>query len=245
MYRLITIIILLCSFNALAKPTAVFFDCDGVLVDTPHMKYAAWNRALNDFNIKISVDEYQEFIGYSLQHIANAIAVKYNPKLDQEKLIALRDEYYKIEQKKGVPVLQPGVDYLNALLERKDEFGIKIAVVSADRREAIIRNLQFAGVKHELLDGVFSGRDDLTHIKDPEGTNKPKPYIYQLAATKLNVNPTTTVVFEDSNAGVVSANSAGMTVIAVPNPLTKNHDFSAAKVVTNFNKLNVADINNF
>lgn len=131
---------------------------------------------------------------------------------------------------------------MNSLLEQKDKLNIKIAVVSSDNREAIMRNLSFAGVKYEMLDGVYSGHDDLKHINDPEGTNKPKPYIYILAAQKLGIDPRSAVVFEDTNAGVISASLAGMYVIAVPNKFTLGQDFSNAKLVTDFDKFSISDL---
>lgn len=245
MKKIIIAIIFICSFSVYAKPTAVLFDCDGVLVNTPYMKYEAWKKALNEQNIDITIDEYRPFIGHSLAHIADAIAAKHNFKIDQQKLISQRDLYYKAEQKKGVPLLKPGIAYLNMLLENKHDLDIKVAVVSSDTREAIMRNLEFAGVKYKLLDGVFSGRDDLQHINDPEGTNKPKPYVYQLAAQKLGIDPKTTIVFEDSNSGVLAAHRAGMIVVAVPNMLTDKQDFSKANYITRFENLSLADLNDF
>jgi len=237
MKKFVVAIIFMCSLSVSAKPTAVLFDCDGVLVNTPYMKYEAWKKALNEQNIDITIDEYRPFIGHSLAHIANAIAAKHDFKIDQAKLIARRDLYYKAEQKKGVPLLEPGIAYLNMLLENKYALDIKIAVVSSDTREAIMRNLEFADVKYKLLDGVFSGRDDLQHINDPEGTNKPKPYVYQLAAQKLGIDPKTTIVFEDSSSGVIAAHTAGMIVVAVPNVLTDKQDFAKANYIAYFENL--------
>jgi len=98
----------------------------------------------------------------------------------------------------------------------------------------IYENLAQIGVSKEAFDAILSGKDDLTHIQDPEGTNKPKPYIYQLAADRLAVKPQECLVFEDTSAGVISAADAGMDVIAVPNEFTKEHDFSRALYMTTF-----------
>lgn len=245
MRNLAIAIMLICSFNTYAELTAVLFDCDGVLVNTPYMKYEAWKKALKQQNIDISIDQYRPFIGHSLAHIANAISKEHVGSVDTAKLIDMRDAYYKEEQKKGVPLLNSAILYLNSLLARKDELNLKVAVVSSDTHEAIMRNLKFAGVKYELLDGVFSGRDDLLHINDSDGTNKPKPYIYQLAAEVLKIDPRTTVVFEDSSSGVIAAATAGMNVIAVPNVLTNGQDFTKAKKITSFDKISIDDLYNF
>jgi beta-phosphoglucomutase-like phosphatase (HAD superfamily) len=39
------------------------------------------------------------------------------------------------------------------------------------------------------------------------------------------------VAFEDSRAGTVAARTAGLWTVAVPNPSTQHHDFSAAHLV--------------
>jgi beta-phosphoglucomutase-like phosphatase (HAD superfamily) len=67
----------------------------------------------------------------------------------------------------------------------------------------------------------------------------PKPYIYQLAAQNLGIDPRECIVFEDSNAGVEAAFTAGIDVIAVPNEFTKNQDFSHAVRVTKFNDVDI------
>ncbi len=241
--KLIVIMLAVCSFSIFARPSAVLFDCDGVLVDTEYMKFEAWKEALSKDKISFTIEEYMPLVGYSSEHIANDIADKKNIKLDTVKLIAMKEKLYKAQQKNGVPPIKPAIIYLNTLLEQKDNLQIKIAVVSSDTHEAILRNLKFAGVKYKLLDGVFSGHDDLKHIRDSEGTNKPKPYIYQLAAQKLDINPAATIVFEDTNAGVVSASLAGMIVIAVPNQFTEHQDFSKARVVTSFKNFSISDLN--
>lgn len=245
MKRLIVLILVICTFSVFAKPTAVLFDCDGVLVDTEYMKFEAWKEALSKDGINFTIEEYMPLVGYSSIHIANAIVKIKNVKIDTTKLIAIKDELYKTQQKKGVPPIKPAIVYLNTLLEEKNKLQIKVAVVSSDTHEAILRNLKFAGVKYKLLDGIFSGHDDLKHISDPQGTNKPKPYIYQLAAQKLGINPASTVVFEDTNAGVVSAALAGMIVIAVPNQFTQHQDFLQAKLTTSFTKFSITDLKKY
>ena len=34
---------------------AIIFDCDGVLVDTEHLKFLAWQQALATLNIELSI----------------------------------------------------------------------------------------------------------------------------------------------------------------------------------------------
>ena len=73
---------------------------------------------------------------------------------------------------------------------------------------------------HDKRVAILSG-SDVIH-------SKPAPDIYLLAAEQLEVDPKECVVFEDSQAGVIAANSAGMTVFAVPNFFTSHQDHSQA-----------------
>lgn len=80
----------------------------------------------------------------------------------------------------------------------------------------------------DLFDVILSGHDDLIDYSDPEGVNKPKPYIYLHAAKLLNVSPTECVVIEDSMTGIISSKTAGCITIAIPNRFTEMQDLSAA-----------------
>ena len=67
------------------------------------------------------------------------------------------------------------------------------------------------------LDTAFdfiASRDDVEH-------GKPGPEIYRLVAYELGVDPTECLVVEDSPAGVQAALAAGMQVIAVSTPFTR------------------------
>ena len=84
---------------------------------------------------------------------------------------------------------------------------------------------------HEIIDAfdvVVSGQDDLSHYLDPEGVNKPKPYIYLHAAKLLGLEPSECVAFEDSYTGLLAASKAGLITFAVPNTFTREQDFSLA-----------------
>ena len=51
---------------------------------------------------------------------------------------------------------------------------------------------------------------------DEVENGKPSPDVYLEAARRINVDPMNCVVFEDSEAGILGAESAGMKVVVVP-----------------------------
>jgi len=60
-----------------------------------------------------------------------------------------------------------------------------------------------------------ASRDDVEH-------SKPDPEIYLLAAKELDVFPSECLVVEDSPLGVLAAQNAGLSVVAVSTPFTRN-----------------------
>ena len=74
---LITLIGIRSSNISLAKPAcleAIFFDMDGVLVDTEFLKFQAWQGALKrDLNIDFTLDEYNKLVGLSSEEILDKI----------------------------------------------------------------------------------------------------------------------------------------------------------------------------
>ncbi len=243
-YRLIFVIIFsaympvpLSSYaNLYHKIKAIIFDCDGVLVDTEHLKFLAWQEALAAYHIDFSVEEYMLLVGHSPKNVFKMIEQSKKLKLP-EKIMDLKNEKYKAFQKKGIEAIQPMVDFVRTLSENKQSLVLKLGLASSASKEEILNNLQQVGLEN-VFDLVISGCDDLEGYIDEEGKNKPKPYIYIEAAKRLNILPEFCLVFEDTAAGVDAAAGAGMTVIAVPNSLTMKQDFSKASAIfSSYNEL--------
>ena len=72
------------------------------------------------------------------------------------------------------------------------------------------KTLQVCGLS-DLFDEVVTSND----VK----CGKPAPDIYLEAAARLEVAPERCLVFEDAPAGIMAAQSAGMTVVSVPAPV--------------------------
>jgi len=63
------------------------------------------------------------------------------------------------------------------------------------------------------------------------GRGKPAPDIFLVAASRLGATPSRCLVFEDSPAGVEAAHSAGMFVVAVPDPNMDRSAYRMAQLV--------------
>ena len=218
------------------KLEAIFFDMDGVLVDTENLKFQAWQKSLKqDLNLDFKLKEYLTLVGYSSEEIftkilstRSHIKVSYHQK---QKIIKHKDKLYDKLQAKNIIPIKNNIALLKNLLAIKSRYDFKVGIVSSARRTEILKNLSNIKINPKTLDGIASGNDDLKDIVDPQGTNKPKPYIYQKIAKDFNVHPQNCIVFEDTSAGVVAAHDAGMKVYAVPNSFTLTHDFSKGEAV--------------
>lgn len=206
----------------------VIFDCDGTLIDSEHAHFSAWKEALRKHGINLSQDEYSLFSGQPA-NISKKLYQKFRVS-SAEAILNDKKEIYRELQKDEVRPIKVMVNFVKELAERKYLDKIRLGLASAATKEEIFLNLKILQLG-DIFDAVVSGVDDLLDYNDPEGVNKPKPYIYQHAAKLLNLEPFDCIAFEDSNAGVVSSAKAGLTTVAVPNTFTEHHDFSLANFI--------------
>lgn len=235
-FKLIILVLCLFIFNSAiyARTSTVIFDCDGVLVDTEYLKYEAWRDVLSKSNIIFTINDYIPLVGHSSEKIAFEIEKAKAKPFDKKLVIEKKNSLYKKRQAQGVPPIQKAVDFLKHLLANKEKYQIKVGLASSAPHLEIIKNLESIGVNPKDFDAIVSGDDDLKHIVDTTGKNKPKPYIYQEIAKSLKVNPYDCIVFEDTHAGIEAASSAGMRAIAVPNQYTKTQDFKRSIDIISF-----------
>jgi beta-phosphoglucomutase-like phosphatase (HAD superfamily) len=207
---------------------AIFFDCDGVLVDTEHLKFQAWNSALESYSISISKDDYSDLVGHSSAAIIRKLEILGGVELNPQETILRKEAIYKRLHAQGIRKITRHVKLLDKLIDMRMKgcCNFKIGVVSSDSLQNIRANLRAAKVPVAALDVVVSGLDHL-----PEGLNKPHPAIYMEAARRTGVNPKGCVVLEDTPAGCISAGKSGMCVIAVPNSYTRNLEFPLAHAI--------------
>jgi beta-phosphoglucomutase-like phosphatase (HAD superfamily) len=209
---------------------AVIFDCDGTLVDSEEAHYKAWRFALQKEGGDLTVQEYYDYVGKPAPLLARTLAEKVKSKETADTLLDAKRKHYQTMQAGGHLPIEATVDFLKRLFQEKDRFNLKLGLASAAKKTEILVNLRHLAIEH-LFDVILSGQDDLEDYFDPEGVNKPKPYIYIQAAKLLNLKPKECAVIEDSQAGVTAGVDAGCFTIAVPNSYTKFHDFSRAHVV--------------
>lgn len=209
------------------KPIAALFDMDGVIVHTNPYHKKAFKIFLEKHNVSLTDEELKEHV-YGRTN-AEIFPYIFKDEYTEEKgeewaneKESLFRELYKNDAK---PV--PG---LVNFLEELKKGGIKSAVGTS----APVENLDFI---MEALD-LRKYFDAFLHSADvSEG--KPNPEIYLKAADRLNTNPDSCVVFEDSIAGVKAGINAGMKVVAVATTHSAEEFEGAHLVIKDFEEFTV------
>ncbi len=183
---------------------AVVFDMDGVLFDTEKLGFAAWDYASEKMHIPPAGELAYKTLGMNVSAVDKMLKMHYGTEFDIKKFHNLCREYtYDYFGKHGVPQKPCLKKSLNSLKAG----GFKIALASSTSREGVYRNLKDADIEN-YFDAVICG--------DMIERSKPEPDIYIAAAEKLGISPCRCFAVEDSKNGILSAHSAGMNVIMIP-----------------------------
>jgi len=182
----------------------LIFDMDGVLLDSEKIYFQCWKQSAKEFGF-----EMQDETIFAVRSCCSKYAEPYFKRLFGEDFC-----YYDVRERRRELVTQyiekNGVQQkvgIFPLIRFCQEQNIQVAVATATSRELAEIRLQMAG-----LGGVFSkiiGGDDVT-------CGKPAPDIYQKAVSELGLEPKECAAVEDSPNGIISAFSAGCSVIMVP-----------------------------
>lgn len=185
-----------------SRPLAVLFDLDGTLVDSSKAHGFAYHRAFMEYGLEVAPDAFARFEGQS--HLEVMAGLKAGRRLEvADEVIHLRktelfaDELHRVEP---LPLLG-----LVATLRSRVPIGL---VTSAKRRTA--SDALRANVTLEAFDVVVAAGE--------AAASKPDPAPYIEACDRLGVLPEGVIAFEDSPAGLQSAQAAGVQVVPVVAP---------------------------
>jgi beta-phosphoglucomutase-like phosphatase (HAD superfamily) len=200
---------------------AIFWDNDGVLVDTERLYFAATQQILWTVGVHLTRELFIEFNlvqGKGAWHIAKAKGVSQDT-IDQ--LRHERDALYDGKQLIQDCNTIPGSHEVLEALYGKYLMGI----VTSSRKDHFELIHQFS-VLLKFFDFVLTANDYKKFKPDPE------PYL--LAVKKSGFTKEECIAVEDSERGLISTKEAGIRCMVIPTELTQNGDFSKAdKVLRN------------
>jgi beta-phosphoglucomutase-like phosphatase (HAD superfamily) len=194
----------------LKLPAGVFaaylFDCDGTIVDSMPLHYAAWKSTLAEWGCPFPEKQFYDWGGKPVDEIISTLNTMHGLAMPKKEL-GIRKESRYFELLPQLKVVPEVLEHIEAQYGR-----IPFAVVSGGRRNSVSRSL----TNVNLLDRfeIIVGAEDYMN-------SKPAPDCFLLAAERLGVAPKDCLVFEDTQLGIQAATAAGMASVLVPSPLKR------------------------
>jgi HAD superfamily hydrolase (TIGR01509 family) len=183
------------ELNVPAWIRGLIFDCDGTLVNTLPLHYAAWGATFAECGLSCPVEFLLRHNGKPTDLIVALYNAEFRKALDIKKFTEDKERrtYALLDQARP---LEPV-----AALARRYQGHLPMAVVSGSNRANVERALQAAGL-WALFPVALTADDGLPP--------KPAPDLFLEAARRLQVEPRYCQVFEDADSGLEAARCAGM-----------------------------------
>jgi HAD superfamily hydrolase (TIGR01509 family) len=197
---------------------AVVFDFDGLIIDTEMADYRASAEAFERYGALLSEDEFSTIIG---SHWDAYVVLEERATLPlpaRDELRATHDARTR-ELHADLVVLPGVVDWL----ESARDADLALAIASTSSERWVSEHLDRLGLREWFPVLSCCGLGSAMPAK-------PAPDCYLAACAALGVAPQRALAIEDSANGVTAAKAAGLWCVAVPNPLTRRLDLSAADV---------------
>ena len=195
---------------------SLIFDFDGLILDTETPDVRAWQEIYSGYGVSFPVKSWGQIIGGTGgSHFDAGIHLQelIGQPLDLN-LLQARQNHLSHALVDQQPVLPGVVDYLNSARL----LNLKLAIASSSPHSWVDTHLARLGLAGRFDEIICA--DDVA-----PGRTKPQPDLFLLALDRLKVPKEAAIVFEDSPNGVRAAKSAGIFVIAVPNPTTSLLEF--------------------
>lgn len=201
--------------NAMKLKRGIFFDLDGTLVDNEHLKARAFSEAIEKLGGKSHPSNYKEVMGMSGSVIRQHFLDRAGIQIDLEAYIQACQSIYARLLKSDLTI-KPGAIQLLSEAKRR---GLHLALVSGASSVSVTHIVNALNLGR-FFDFVIASEDVIN--------KKPNPECYRLAMDKMLVASERVVVFEDTEAGLKAANSAGTTSLCIRHSYNQSHDLSKA-----------------
>jgi HAD superfamily hydrolase (TIGR01509 family) len=165
------------------------------------LHYIAWKQALAEWNCVYEEELFYSWGGKPVRKIIADLNEMQGLNMPVDELAARKEALYHSQ----LPELKAIPPVLEQVLAQHGR--IPLAVVSGSRTDSVIGSLTALGLLDKFDTLVCA--EDYTH-------GKPAPDCFLLAAKQLNVEPSTCLVFEDTDLGIQAATAAGMASVRVP-----------------------------
>ena len=193
---------------------AVFWDNDGVLVDTEKLYFQATRELLQEAGVNLTEMLFQRI---SLREGRSAFDLALEKGVSQQEIDLLHAE----RNRRYTELVTGGVRILDGVEETLAKLGGRVlqAIVTSSRRAHFDAMHAKTGLRSHF---------DFILTREDYALSKPDPEPYRLAMKRSGCRPAECLVVEDSERGLRAAVAAGIRCIVVPNDLTRDGEFAGA-----------------
>ncbi|MCK9190483.1 MAG: HAD family phosphatase [Sphaerochaetaceae bacterium] len=188
---------------------AAIFDFNGTLFWDSEINYISWNNCIERwFNRPYTRELYAQLNGRTNEE---TLEVLYGKKLDSrfvsKKSNEKTAEYLRVleSQSQSISLARGAESLFKALIDD----GIKIAIATSAPTDLMVHYERYFNLSRFF-------KDEFIISSDGSIPSKPDPTIYLKTIERLNVDPSSCIVFEDTKSGILSAHKAKVNkVIAI------------------------------
>ena len=202
--------------------SAVFFDMDGLLVDSEPLWLESETEMMAEFGYQWLESDQAACLGGPLDRVGNYMSGLIGGKRDGHSLMLEIIERMVLKFKGELPFMPGVVELITDLREH----GIELTLVSASPRSLVDAALS------NFAESPFARSISSNDVK----ITKPDPEGYLLAASSGGHDISNSLVVEDSLTGVTAAKASGAWVLAVPHlvPIEKSGRVDVTDSLTNW-----------
>ncbi|MGI8578136.1 MAG: HAD family hydrolase [Nocardioidaceae bacterium] len=183
---------------------AVVFDLDGVLIDSEPVWEEVRRGLVDERGGRWPSDAQDRLMGMSTPEWARYLSKELAVRLPPPQVATTVVDRMAARYRKNLPLMSGATATLDRVAERWP-----LALASSSPRALIDTVLATAG---------WAALFNVTISTEEVGNGKPAPDVYLAAAERLRVAAHSCVAVEDSSNGLRSAATAGLRLVAIPQP---------------------------
>ena len=182
------------------QPEGLIFDCDGTIVDTMPIHYAAWSSTTAKHGLVFPEDRFYALGGVSPFEVLRMLSEEQGIEIDSETVTFQKEARYMelIGDAAEIPEVMKIV--------RESHGKIPMAIASGGTHETVEGILKHCGIQH-YFDAIVTSQDVVN--------SKPAPDTFLEAAKRINVAPEKCRAYEDADMGIKAILAAGMEPVDV------------------------------
>ncbi len=193
---------------------AIIFDCDGVLMDSEPLHFAAFRNVLAEQGDVLTEEQYKErYLALDDRGAFEKYYRDHSRPLDPKLMSVLLERKTRVFQdlvsSEGILPFPAVPEFVMAASQR-----YPLAVASGARRHELEMILEAAGIR-SYFETIISADDVQKGKPDPESYMKAVDALNASGKRPTPIRREECAVIEDSREGIASAHSAGMKCIAV------------------------------